>query len=82
MDSLHPKLKNHYVAINCKAIQIIGHRKALKRQKIPQSSWLRKETLDIKILILSENGVKNYTIYQKNEWISREKKKAEPAQPV
>ena len=33
-----------------KAIQIIGQGKAFYRQRIPQSSFARKETVDIDIL--------------------------------
>ena len=39
-----------------KAIYIIGQRKALWRPRIPQSSSVRKETLDIDILVISRNG--------------------------
>ena len=39
-----------------KAIQIIGQRKAFYRQRIPESSCARKETVDIDILITSRNG--------------------------
>ena len=39
-----------------KATKIIGQRKALYRQRIPESSCARKETVDIDILITSRNG--------------------------
>ena len=39
-----------------KATQIIGQRKAFYRQRIPESSCARKETVDIDILIASRNG--------------------------
>ena len=39
-----------------KATKIIGQRKAFYRQKIPESSWARKETVDIDILVTSRNG--------------------------
>ena len=39
-----------------KVIQIIGQRKAFYRQRIPESSCARKETVDIGILVTSRNG--------------------------
>ena len=39
-----------------KATEIIGQRKAFYRQRIPQSSCARKETVDIDILVTSRNG--------------------------
>ena len=39
-----------------KATQIIGQRKAFYRQKIPESSCVRKETVDKDILVTSRNG--------------------------
>ena len=39
-----------------KAIQIIGQRKAFYRQKIPESSCARKETVDTDVLVTSRNG--------------------------
>ena len=39
-----------------KATTIIGQRKALYRQRIPESSCARKETVDMDILITSGNG--------------------------
>ena len=48
-----------------KAIQIIGQRKAFYRQRIPEPSCARKETLDIDILVTSRNGDrKTMNIYQ------------------
>ena len=41
-----------------KATEIIGQRNAFKRQRIPQSSCARKETVDIDILAISRNGDK------------------------
>ena len=38
-----------------KATKIIGQRKAFYRQKIPESSRARKETVDIDILVTSRN---------------------------
>ena len=39
-----------------KATKIIGHRKAFYRQRIPDSSCERKETVYIDILVTSRNG--------------------------
>ena len=39
-----------------RAAKIIGQRKAFYRQKIPESSCMRKETVDIGILVTSRNG--------------------------
>ena len=38
------------------AAKIIGQRKAFYRQRIPESSCARKETVDIDILVTSRNG--------------------------
>ena len=38
--------------------KIIGQRKAFYRQRIPESSFVRKETVDIDILVTSRNGDK------------------------
>ena len=39
-----------------KPTKIIGQRKAFYRQRIPESSCARKETVDIDILVTSRNG--------------------------
>ena len=39
-----------------KATKIIGQRKAFYRQRIPESSCAKKETVDIDILVASRNG--------------------------
>ena len=39
-----------------KATKIISQRKAFYRQRIPESSCARKETVDIDILVTSRNG--------------------------
>ena len=39
-----------------KTTMIIGQRKASYRQIIPESSWTRKETVDVDILVISRNG--------------------------
>ena len=49
--------------VTFKPTKIIGQRKAFYRQRIPESSCVRKETVDIDIL----NGNKNHAIYQDNE---------------
>ena len=50
-----------------KTTKIIGQRKAFHRQRIPDSSCARKETVDIDILVTSWNGHINHAIYQNNE---------------
>ena len=46
------------MSVNCrlKAIKIIGQRKAFYRQRIPEFSRARKETVDIDILVTFRNG--------------------------
>ena len=44
------------VSSRLKATKIIGQRKALYRQRVPESSYARKETVDIDILVTSRNG--------------------------
>ena len=39
-----------------KATKIIGQREAFYRQRIPEPSCVRKETVDIDILVTSRNG--------------------------
>ena len=39
-----------------KVIKIIGQRKAFYRQRIPETTCARKETVDIDILVTSRNG--------------------------
>ena len=39
-----------------KATKITGQRKALYRQRIPESSCVKKQTVDIEILVTSRNG--------------------------
>ena len=45
-----------FVNFRLKATQIIGQRKAFYRQRIPESSFVRKETTDMDILAASRNG--------------------------
>ena len=44
------------VSSGLKAAKIIGQRKAFCRQRIPEFSRARKETVDIDILVTSRNG--------------------------
>ena len=46
------------VSSRLKATKIIGQRKAFYRQRIPEFSCARKETVDIDILVTSRNGDK------------------------
>ena len=39
-----------------KATKMIGQKKAFYRQRIPESSWARKESVDIRILVITRNG--------------------------
>ena len=39
-----------------KATKIIGQRKAFCRQRIPESSCARKETVDMEVLVTFRNG--------------------------
>ena len=50
-----------------RATKIIGQRKTFYRQRIPDSTCARKETVDIDVLVTSRNGDKNHAIYQNNE---------------
>ena len=53
--SVNPRLK---------ATQIIGQKKVFYRQRIPEFSCARKETVDIGILVTSRSGdKKNHAIY-------------------
>ena len=45
-----------FVNSRLKATKIIGQRNAFYRQRIPESSCVRKETLNIDILVRSRNG--------------------------
>ena len=65
-----------------KATKIIAQRKAFYRQRIPESSCARKETVDIDILVTSRNGDRK--IMQSIRVTSRplEKREVEPVEPV
>ena len=65
-----------------KATKIIGQRKAFYRQRIPESSCARKETVDMDILVTSRNGDRK--IMQSIRIMSRslENKEEEPVEPV
>ena len=62
-----------------KATKIIGQRKAFYRQRIPEFSCARKETVDIDILVTSRNGDRK--IMQSIRTFL-EKKEVEPVEPV
>ena len=60
-----------------KATKIIGQRKAFYRQRIPEFSCARKETVDIDILVISRNGdrkiiqsirITNRPLLRKRKW--------------
>ena len=55
-----------------KATKIIGQRKAFYRQRIPESSCARKETVDIDILVTSRNGDRKIMQYIRTTRIPRE----------
>ena len=66
-----------------KATKIISQRKAFYRQRIPEFSCARKETVDIDILATSRNGHRK--IMQSIRITSRppsRKKEVEPVEPV
>ena len=44
-----------------KATKIIGQKKAFYRQRIPEFSRTRKETVDVDILVKSRNGDRKIT---------------------
>ena len=45
-----------YVNSRLKVTKIIGQKRAFLRQRIPESSCAKKETVDIDILVTSRNG--------------------------
>ena len=45
-----------FVNSTLKATKIIGPRKSFFRQRIPEPSCVRKETVEIDILVTSKNG--------------------------
>ena len=49
-----------------KAAMIIGQRKKIYRQRIPESSCARKETVDIDILVTSRNGDRTIMKFYQN----------------
>ena len=63
-----------------KVTKIIGQRKAFYRQRIPESSCARKETVDIDILATSRNGDRK--IMQSIRITSLEEREVEPVKPV
>ena len=66
-----------------KAIQTIGQRKAFYRQRIPEPSCARKETVDIDILVRSRNAERKIMQSIKNyKQTSHKNKEVEPVEPV
>ena len=67
-----------------KATTIIGQRKAFYRQRIPELSRARKETIDRDILVTSRNGDRKImqSIRKMTEKTFLEKKEVEPVEPV
>ena len=59
-----------------KATRIIGQRKAFYRWRIPEFSFVRKETVDIDIIVTSRNGDRKImqSIRITNRPLSRKKK--------
>ena len=47
---------NSVMSVRLKAFYLIGQRKELYRQRIPEFSCTRKEAVDIDILVTSRNG--------------------------
>ena len=65
----HKKIKAYRQSVleeptvkTCALIQIIGKRKASHRQRIPESSCARKDTVDTDILVTSRNGEKLWNL--------------------
>ena len=52
------------ISVNSK---IIGQRKAFYRQRIPESSCARKETVDKDIVVTSRNGDRKIMVTEKSE---------------
>ena len=71
-----------FVNSRLKATEIIGQRKAFYRQRIPEPRCVRKETVDIDILVTSSNGDKNHVVFQNNKKTYLEKKEVQPVEPV
>ena len=72
-----------FVNSRLKATKIMGQSKAFYRQRVPVSSCVRKETVNIDILNnIWEWSQKNHAIYQNNEYTSLVKKEVEPVEPV
>ena len=44
------------MSVNSKAIKVIGQRKPFYWQRIPGSSCVSKETIDVDIIVASKNG--------------------------
>ena len=59
------------VNFGLKATKIIGQRKAFYRQRIPESSCVRKETVVRDILVISRNGDRNIYIQPHSQAIKQ-----------
>ena len=51
-----PTVKSFLLTVTLNVIYIIGQRKAFYRQRIAESSRVRKETVELDILVTSKNG--------------------------
>ena len=56
---------------------LIGQRKAFYEERIPESSYVMKETVDIEILVISRNGDRS-----NNEYTFLKNKEVETVEPV
>ena len=67
-----------------KTTQIIGQRKAFYRQRVPESSCARKETVDINIPVTSRNGYRKImqSIRITSRPPSRKRKRNQLIEPV
>ena len=65
-----------------KVTKIIGQRREFLRQRIPESSCAKKETVDIYILVKSRNGVKKIMQFIGIKSRSTSRKRNEPVEPL
>ena len=70
------------VSSRLKATQIIRQINTFFRQRIPESSCARKETIDIDILVISRSGDRKTMHHQNNEQTSLDNKEVETVQAV
>ena len=64
------------------ANQIIGQRRAFHRHRILASNCVRRESVDIDILVPSRNGEKNHAPCKNGEWTCHKNEEVEQVQPV